>query len=104
MTVQRRCDKYVNVNALIEFLKINRFNAIPDDITRRIIVENIPSTFDAVPEGSYKGPALAICDRNPEQLPAVIEGARVTSFVSADGHGGPSGAPLSPTTGAAQQR
>ena len=103
MRAQRQCDEYVNVNALIEFLKTSRCYAIPDDITRRIIVENIPSTFDAVPEGSYKGPALAICDRNPEQLSAVSEGAIFTSFVSADGHGGPSGAPLSSTSGAAQQ-
>ena len=103
MRAQRQCDEYVNVNALIEFLKTNRCYAIPDDITRRIIVENIPSTFDAVPEGSYKGPALAFCDRNLAQLPAVIEGSRITSSASAVGHGGPSGAPLSSTTVAAQQ-
>ena len=103
MRWQMRCEKYVNVNALIKFLKTSRCYAIPDDITRRIIEENIPATFDAVPEGSHKGPALAICDRNPDQLPAVSGGASATSFVSADGHGGASGAPLSSTSGAAQQ-
>ena len=103
MRAQRQCDEYVNVNSLIEFLKSSRSYAIPADITRRIIVENIPSTFDAVPEGSCKGPALVICDRTPTQLPAVIAGSRITSSVSADGHGGPSGAPLSSTTVAAQQ-
>ena len=63
-----RCEKYVNVNALIKFLKTSSGNAIPDDITRRIIEDNIPATFDAVPQWSHKGPALAICDRNPDQL------------------------------------
>ena len=98
-----RCDKYVNVNALIKFLKTSSGNATPDDITRRIIEDNIPATFDAVPQGSHKGPALAICDRNPDQLPAVSEGAIVASPASADGHGVPSGAPRSSTAGAAQQ-
>ena len=69
------------------------------ELSRRIS----PATFDAVPEGSHKGPALATCDRNPNQLPAVSEGAKATSSVSADGHGGPAGAPLSSTSGAAQQ-
>ena len=103
MEAQGHCDEYVNVNSLIEFLKTSKSYVIPDDITRRIIVEGLPSTFDAVPEGSFRGPALAICDRNPMQLPAVIEGSRITSSVSADGRGGPSGAPLSSTTVAAQQ-
>ena len=103
MRAQRQCDEYFDVNSLIEFLKTSKSYVVPDDITRRIIVENILSTFDAVPEGSFKEPALVVCDRNPAQLPAVIEGSIFTSSVSADGRGGPSGAPLSSTTVAAQQ-
>ena len=86
--VLRKCDEYVNVNSLIDFLKTSKEYMVSPDVTRKIIIEGIPSTFDAVPEGSFRSAALAICDRNPLELLEVIGVSRSPSSVSTHGREG----------------
>ena len=57
----QKCAEIVPVSALIEFLTSNKDYVIPAQVTREIINEGIPSTFESL----LGGAALALKDKNP---------------------------------------
>ena len=60
----RKCPEFGPVSALIELLTSNKDYVIPAQVTREIINEGIPSTFESL----LVGAALALKDKNPSEV------------------------------------
>ena len=79
----KKCDEFVFVLAFIDFLTSSKKYVIPAEVTRNIILEGVPSTFESLSRGA----TIAIRDKNPSEVPDITGFFGFTSPAPADCRG-----------------
>ena len=79
----KKCDVFVFVSAFIDFLTSSKKYVIPAEVTRNIILEGVPSTFESISRGA----TIAIRSKNPSEVLDITGFSGFTSPAPADCRG-----------------